>query len=76
MPPADSAALAAVVIAQPLRWRADSLAHRIGLDAATRRRLAITTTGATDETSEQRAARRSISNASAIAPAAGTRPQP
>jgi hypothetical protein len=36
------------VLANPLRWRADSLARRLNLTEAERRRLRITTIGAVD----------------------------
>jgi hypothetical protein len=51
-----------VVIAQatakPHRWKADTLAKRLGLKEAERRDLRITTIGAVDMTKEQRAAAR------------------
>lgn len=50
--------LIADITARPLRWRADKLAARVGLDDATRTRLRIRTIGATDITAEQRATRR------------------
>ena len=43
-----TAALILVVTPKPLKWRADKLAHRLGLDYATRTRLGITTIGAID----------------------------
>jgi hypothetical protein len=43
---------------KPRRWSADSLAHEIGLDRATRTRLGITTIGATDFNKAQRTKRR------------------
>ena len=50
--------LIADIAAHPIRWRADKLAHRVGLTDATRTRLGITTIGAIDVTREERAARR------------------
>ena len=44
----ETAALTEAVIAKPLKWTADRLAKRLGLDLATRTRLAITTIGAVD----------------------------
>lgn len=44
--------------ARPLRWRADKLAQRLGVDDATRTRLALRTIGAVDVTAEQRQASR------------------
>lgn len=54
--------LIADIIARPLRWRADKLAQRLGLDDATRTRLGITTIGAIDVSAEQRRARRKEQN--------------
>lgn len=42
----------------PLRWTADALAERLGLDDATRTLLAIKTIGSTDVDKEQRIERR------------------
>jgi hypothetical protein len=44
----NTAELIEAVIAKPLKWRADKLAQRLGLDYATRTRLGITTIGAID----------------------------
>src|SRR6266567_1977573 len=44
----EFAAMIAEIECRPLRWRADSLAKRIGLNDATRTRLAITTIGSVD----------------------------
>jgi hypothetical protein len=44
----ETDALIEAVIAKPLKWSADKLAQRLGLDYATRTRLAITTIGAID----------------------------
>jgi hypothetical protein len=44
----ETAALIETVIAEPLKWTADKLAQRIGLNLATRTRLRITTIGAID----------------------------
>ena len=41
-------ALIRAVTSKPLKWRADALAQRLGLDYATRTRLGITTIGAID----------------------------
>ena len=46
------------ITARPLRWRADSLAKRLGIDDATRTRLELRTIGAIDVTTEQRKAKR------------------
>jgi hypothetical protein len=43
-----TAALIEAVLRKPLKWTADRLAQRLGLDYATRTRLAITTIGAVD----------------------------
>lgn len=48
------------VLARPLRWKADTLAKRLGLTAADRDRLLIKTIGAIDETKEQRTERRKL----------------
>jgi hypothetical protein len=45
-------------IANPLRWRADVLAVHLGLTAADRKRLRITTIGAIDQTKAERAEQR------------------
>lgn len=46
------------VLRKPMKWTADKLAQRIGLDYATRTRLAITTIGAVDFAKAQRVKRR------------------
>ncbi|MET4384357.1 Ribonuclease G/E [Bradyrhizobium sp. F1.4.3] len=51
-------ALIAKVMANPIRYKADTLARKIGLTAERRAHLRITTIGATDETAEQRKAKR------------------
>jgi hypothetical protein len=56
----EIAAITAKVIAKPVRWRADTLAARLGLTEDERRRLRITTIGAVDLTKEQRKARRKL----------------
>jgi hypothetical protein len=57
-------ALIRAVTPKPLKWRADKLAQRLGLNHATRRRLGITTIGATDCGKAKRAAlRRKRNNA-------------
>jgi hypothetical protein len=50
--------LIARVLAKPLNWRADTLAKKLGLTAAERRQLHITTIGAIDESRKQRIAAR------------------
>jgi hypothetical protein len=47
-----------MVVPRPMKWRADALAQRIGLDYATRTRLGITTIGAIDCGKAKRAALR------------------
>lgn len=54
---AEYAAIIAEIECRPRRWRADSLAHRVGLDDATRTLLRITTIGANDITKAKRADR-------------------
>lgn len=49
------------VLANPLRFRADTLAARLGLTAERRARLKIRTIGAIDQTVEQRAEMRRLS---------------
>src|SRR5438034_10355696 len=61
----EFAAMIAEIDCTPLRWRADSLARRIGLDDATRTRLGITTIGAIDCTKAQRTKRRKRRNTAA-----------
>jgi hypothetical protein len=55
MPPDDRQALIERVLARPLRWKADTLAKRLGLTAVNRMRLKIKTIGAIDQTSAERA---------------------
>jgi hypothetical protein len=57
-----TAALIRNVTLKPLKWRADKLAQRLGLDYATRTRLGITTIGATDCGKTKRAALRKKRN--------------
>jgi hypothetical protein len=57
---ADRAALVERVLAQPLRWKADTLGKRLGLTVADRTRLKIKTIGCVDQTSEQRAEMRRL----------------
>lgn len=54
MPEDDVDELVATAMRLQLKWTADKLAHRIGLDFATRTRLGITTIGSTDVDKEQR----------------------
>lgn len=54
----ECAEMVARVIARPMRWKADTLAWRIGLTDADRTRLKITTIGATDCNKAARARRR------------------
>src|SRR5262249_13232521 len=59
MQPSDAAALVDAVLAKPRRWKADTLAKRLGLTDAMRRALNIRTIGASDMTkAERQAARR------------------
>ena len=59
-----AALIRAAVTSKPLKWRADKLAQRLGLNHATRTRLGITTIGATDCGKAKRAAlRRKRNNA-------------
>jgi hypothetical protein len=58
MPPDEQATLITNVSANPLRWRADPLGKRMGLTAAERSRLRITTIGSTDMGKADRKARR------------------
>jgi hypothetical protein len=55
---ARTEALIAKVLSKPLKWTADALAKRIGLDDDTRTRLRITTIGAIDCGKAKREARR------------------
>jgi hypothetical protein len=54
----ERTALIARIIAKPLRYRADTLASRIGLTAERRARLKIRSIGAVDETAQQRQEKR------------------
>jgi hypothetical protein len=54
MAPAEVAQLITTVLSKPLRWRADKLAVRLNLTDMERRRLRITTIGATDKTKAER----------------------
>jgi hypothetical protein len=56
----EVADLTTMVIAKPLRWRADKLAIRLHLTEDERRRLRITTIGAIDLTKAERLARRRL----------------
>ena len=58
LPAEQAAALARRVAADPIKWTADNLAHRIGLTAAERTALGITTIGATDQNKAEREAAR------------------
>lgn len=60
MPVADASKLAAEVIASPKRWKADALAWELGLNAADRSALGITTIGAIDENKAARKKRRKV----------------
>jgi len=55
---AEVEATIAAAVAKPHRWRADTLARRLGLTATERRRLRITTIGAVDMLKEKRRDRR------------------
>jgi hypothetical protein len=55
---AERSKLLAEIDHKPRKWRADKLAHRLGLTEAVRRRLRITTIGAIDMTKAERAKRR------------------
>lgn len=50
--------LIADISVRPIRWRADKLAERLGVDDATRTRLQLRTIGALDVTASERLARR------------------
>lgn len=78
MDDAEAQELITTVLAKPLRWRADTLAARLGLTEADRRRLRITTIGAIDMDKDQRkAARRERSRLARQADrrAAGVKPR-
>jgi hypothetical protein len=54
LPSQELGEIIAAVLAKPLRFKADTLARRLGVTAADRVRLKLWTIGAIDETSEQR----------------------
>lgn len=58
-PPDDLAALVADVVAHPRRFKADTVAARLGITAEVRTLLKLRTIGAIDETAEQRKQKRS-----------------
>lgn len=62
MPVAEREDLATRAIADRQVWTADALAWRLGVTAAERKALALTTIGAIDETSAERLERRQTSN--------------
>lgn len=73
-----TAKLIKTVICKPLKWTADRLAERIGLNDATRTRLGITTIGATDCKKAKRETRRKQRDAArhkALRARAGAKPQ-
>lgn len=55
MPPEEAQALTCAALLRPLRWKADTLAARLGVTAERRTRLKIRTIGAIDQTKEERA---------------------
>jgi hypothetical protein len=55
MPSSDRQGLIERVLARPRRWKADTLAKRLGLTAANRTRLKVKSIGAIDQTSAERA---------------------
>jgi hypothetical protein len=57
-PAAELEALAGDVAARPKRFKADTIAARLGITSATRARLGLRTIGATDKPAEVRAAER------------------
>jgi len=61
----DAEAIADRAVANPRKYRADTLAKRVGLTAVERSALGITTIGAIDQTKEQREERRRRKNAEA-----------
>jgi hypothetical protein len=70
--------LIAMVVPSPMKWKADPLAERIGLDDATRTRLGITIIGAVDCKKAKRARRRKERDAArhkALRAKAGARPR-
>src|SRR5262249_52771963 len=58
MPADERARLTADVIARPRRWQSDTLARKLNLTDAERRRLRITTIGSVDRTKAERLADR------------------
>jgi hypothetical protein len=73
-----TAKLIKTVICKPLKWTADKLAERVGLNDATRTRLGITTIGATDCKKAKRETRRKQRDAArhkALRARAGAKPQ-
>lgn len=58
LPPDELEALVADVVARPRRFKADTIAARLGITAAIREQLALRTIGAIDKPAEQRAAER------------------
>lgn len=73
----NTAALIRAVTLKPLKWRADALAQRLGLDFATRTRLKITTIGAIDCGKTKRKTRRRKNDAArhrALRAKAGAKP--
>jgi hypothetical protein len=62
MLPGEAAGLIERAIAEPTRYRADTLARRLNLHLAERTRLGITTIGAVDKPKEQRLAERKERN--------------
>ena len=74
----QTAALIEMVMPKPMKWTADQLAERIGLDYATRTRLRITTIGAVDCQKAKRARLRKKRDAArhkALRAKAGARPR-
>jgi hypothetical protein len=73
-----TAELIEAALRKPLKWTADKLAERIGLNDATRTRLGITTIGATDCKKAKRETRRKQRDAArhkALRARAGAKPQ-
>ena len=58
----ETAALIETVLARPLKWTANSMAKRLGLNEATRSRLGLTTIGAIDCSKAKRAKLRKMRN--------------
>jgi hypothetical protein len=58
MPPDELSALTADVVAHPRRFKADTIAARLGITAEIRAALKLRTIGAIDKSAEQRAAER------------------